>query len=269
MLFSELSAINGACPVAAHGHQLNSRPIVIRAGLDTNNIVGYRIIKKLCRNVAMMMQRGLLERGGMSPLSKARSRTSTAGSVQLRCTTPVSLSQLEAAYAVFQLPVPSYAATAARKAQPDDKVEEQPASPQPNSAQNKAPQAQLSSESAFQAEEDVKHQPEHASVGAAAENGAAVPAYALQMDGPNDVLDQSASSTAAAATAAATAAAATTAGAAEDAQPEAASEPHKAQDHVAAVIAEQAPSAVHKISLGQSAELAAGAAATAGECRLA
>ena len=155
----------------------------------------------------VILQRGLLERGGMSPLSKARIKSPSSGNVQLRCTTPVSLSQLEAAYAVFQLPVPSYAAIAARQAQPGDQVDETQksalhlASLQPNSAP-------------------------------------------------------------------ATAEAATTAGAADDAQPESTSEPHKAQDHVAALIAEQTLGAVHGNSLGQSAELASGAAATAGEWRL-
>ncbi len=137
-----------------------------------------------------MLQRGHLERGGHSPGSKSQHKTQDAYNVQLRCVHPVSLSDLQAAYAAFDLDVPEHVASAAKMAP-------QPAKPESNghpldSTQLKSTQAGLSQRHEAKQGSGALHT--SASVGAL--TGAAAPAYATQMDGPNDTLNSTAAAAA-------------------------------------------------------------------------
>ena len=193
----------------------------------------------------MFVQRGVLHQGGNSRLSIGRaSRTSlNADSSVLCCTTAVSLAHLEAACAVFGVPVPDYAAAAARQVesnqphqndvsaqyasaqngssqaddpQPNQKSSAQHAPAQDSSSQtfcHQQPEASSPGESPSEAQAFYKLavQPsgvgdapvEHANVNEAAAEGRAVPAYALQMDGLNDVLGSLTATASASASAAA------------------------------------------------------------------
>lgn len=125
------------------------------------------------------MQAGQLERRYWGP--QAPSEPPDTGISKVRCPRHISLAQLKQAYAEFKVKkVPALVASAAQS--PDDadaSAPHQPAQP----AYPDAPQHRQTSPPSHV-------QPiVHTSVSTGAVNGMAPPAYATQMDGPNDVFD--------------------------------------------------------------------------------
>jgi len=135
------------------------------------------------------MQRGLLEWGGASLASNAQHKNPKACNIKLRCMHPVSLSELQAAYSVLDLDLPDHVASAAL-----DQFDS-----------NGHPTGHQTHPESAQTEPSLSKTDLHTSASLGAVTGAAVPAYATQMNAPN--CDFDALATAKAATAAAAVAA--------------------------------------------------------------
>ena len=135
------------------------------------------------------MQRGALERGGASLASKAQREDPEACNIKLRCAHPVSLSELLTAYSVFDLDLPDHVASAALD----------------QSESNGHPNGHPTHPDSAQTGPSLGKTDLHTSASLGAVTGAAVPAYATQMDAPD--CDFDACATAKAATAAAAVAA--------------------------------------------------------------
>ncbi|KAL0040123.1 hypothetical protein WJX79_007645 [Trebouxia sp. C0005] len=146
-------------------------------------------MKNIDSVVRDLVQRGALEWGGAGLVSKAQHENPETCNIKLRCMHPVSLTELLAAYSVFDLCLPDHVASAAL-----DQFES-----------NEHPNGHPTHPESAQTEPSLGKTDLHTSVSLGAVTGAAAPAYATQMDAPN--CDFDASATAKAATAAAAVAA--------------------------------------------------------------
>lgn len=142
---------------------------------------------KIERSLSVSMQTGHLERRHWGP--PATSEQHDAGISKVRCPRHISLAQLKAAYAQFKVnQLPGLVAAAAQTSDgADDSAPHQAAqtgdSDAPQHRQAPAP--------------SLVRQNLHTSPSTGAVTGMAPPAYATQMDGPNDVLDALATTAAA------------------------------------------------------------------------